>query len=352
MKRKFFIGNKLIKEYSDVFIIAEAGVNHNGNLAKALELIDIASKARADAVKFQTFKAEQLVVKQARMAQYQKKNLDIKQSQYQMLKKLELPEVFYQKIIEHCRKKGIMFLSTPHGGVDSVDFLEKMKIKAYKIGSADLTNYLLLERVAKTKKPVILSTGMSTMIEVKDAIKFLQKYGTNKIVVLHCTTSYPCKNEEVNLLAMKTMMDSLPVPVGYSDHSNDIKVAIMAATLGAAVYECHFTIDKKLPGPDHVASSDPKELKEKIEAIRKVKIILGKGIKFPQKCELRSMKSLVRKSIVAGKNLLKGHLMEKDDLKAKRPGDGLSPIHFQKIIGKKLNKTLKKDQKINFCDLE
>lgn len=350
MKKAFKIGKFKIKEHSKVFIIAEAGVNHNQDLNLAVQLVDIAADAGADAVKFQTFKAEDVVTEEGEMATYQKKNTGQMMSQREMLKGLELPEEFYAPIIEKCKKRNILFMSTPHGGKKSVDFLENLGVKAYKIGSGDLTNYILLDKVAKTKKPIILSSGMATMSEVKEAIDFVRSRGNNQIAMLHCTTNYPCPPEEVNLLAMKTMMDELDIPVGYSDHTEGNQVAIMAATLGMAIYECHFTTNKNLPGPDHIASAEPDELKNRIDAIREVQVILGDFRKRPNKSELTMIK-LARRSIIAARDLERGHIISEDDLEAKRPGDGLSPTEYEKLIGKRLKKTAGADQKLTFKDL-
>jgi len=346
-KTQFTIGGKVIQEKGRVFVIAEAGVNHNGDLKKALELVDVAAAAGADAVKFQTFKAEQVVNRYAKMAAYQLKNIGRKMSQQEMLKGLELPESFYSTIMEKCRRRKIIFLSTPHGGNESAKFLHKLKIRAYKIGSQDLTNYILLELLAKYKKPLILSSGMSTMDEIKNAISFIRAKGNNNIAVLHCTSNYPCPNEQINLRAMVTMMNELNVQVGFSDHSLGNQVAIMAATLGAAIYECHFTLDKKLPGPDHIASCDPDELANRLAAIRNVNIILGSDIKKPTKDELMSMRPLVRKSIVYVNDFPSGHVIKLADIEAKRPlKGGISPIFYDNFIGKKLIKNVKIDDQL------
>lgn len=352
MKNSLKIGNLEIKEYSRVFIIAEAGVNHNQKLDLALKLVDIAVEAGADCVKFQTFTGDDLVIESGEMAAYQKSNMGKEMSQREMLKSVALPEEFYDPIIKRCREKGILFMSTPHGGKAAVDFLETLGVRVYKIGSGDLTNYILLDRVAKTGKPIILSSGMATLEEVKDAIGFVRSKGNNQIAVFHCTTNYPCPLAEVNLLAMKTMMGELDVPVGYSDHTAEgSQVAIMAAALGIALYECHFTIDKALPGPDHIASVEPKELKEIIEAIRRAPMILGRAEKIPNQSEIDSMLTLVRKSIVVTKDLRLGHVITDDDIEAKRPGDGISPTQCEKFLGKKLNKSIKADSQLMFEDV-
>lgn len=353
MKSVFKIGNFEVKEYSKAFIIAEVGVNHNQQLDIALKLVDIAKDAGADAVKFQTFRAEDVVTEQGEMASYQKKNTGEEKSQREMLKDLELPDDFYEPIMKRCNEKGILFMSTPHGGKKSVDFLEGLGVKVYKIGSGDLTNYILLDKVARTNKPLILSSGMANMEEVRNAIEFVRSKGNNQIAMLHSTTNYPTLPEEVNLLAMNTMMRELDVPVGYSDNGVEgNEVAIIAAALGMAIYECHFTVDNTLPGPDHIASADPIELRAKIEAIRKTQILLGRSEKIPNKSEVASMLMLVRKSIVAARDLASGHVISEDDLEAKRPGDGVSPTQYEKFLGKRLKDDVKKDQKIRFEDIE
>lgn len=336
MKKTVAIGRNLIKEGGDVFVIAEAGVNHNGELKTALQLVDAAARAGADAVKFQTFRAEQVVTAAGKLAEYQKDNLNATENQLDMLRRLELKEEFYQPIIARCQEKQIVFLSTPHGGRSSVDFLESLGITAYKIGSGDLTNFILLDKIAKIGKPIILSTGMATLAEVRSALRFLHSKGNDQVVVLHCTTSYPCFYEDVNLAAMVTMMQELDAPVGYSDHTLGDQVAIMAATLGAAAYECHFTLDRNLPGPDHRASAEPQQLKEKIEAIRRIKKILGTSRKIPSAKEKKEMIPLVRRSIVAARAMTAGHILSGADIEAKRPGYGLSPVYYEKCLGKRL----------------
>jgi N,N'-diacetyllegionaminate synthase len=336
------------------FIIAEAGVNHNQRLDLALKLVQAAAKAGADAVKFQTFKAEQVVTEKGEMASYQKKNIGKNESQLAMLRKLELKEADYPLIIKECKKAGILFLSTPHGGKASVDLLEHFGMKAYKVGSGDLTNFILLKRIAETKKPVILSSGMATMKEVTDAVDFMKSHGVKEIAMLHCTTNYPCPPSEVNLLAMVTMNKVLSqkgIYVGYSDHTEGTLVAGLSAAFGACVYECHFTLDKNLPGPDHKASCEPEELKERIRIIRSIPDILGSGVKKPAKSELASMIKTVRRSIVAAHDLSEKHVLTEDDIEAKRPGDGLSPKYYAKLIGKKLKKSIKKDGQILLTDV-
>ncbi len=362
--KKIRIGDKTIGYGEPVFIIAEAGVNHNGELTKALQLVDIAAEADADAVKFQTFRAEQVVIESGEMAEYQKKNIGegsaSRRSQREMLHELELKEEFYLALIERAREKGIIFFSTPHGGRASVDFLESLGVPAYKIGSGDLTNYILLDRLVGTGKPLILSSGMATMKEVKAAIDFLRKRGVEDLVMLHCTTNYPCPPEEVNLAAMVRMMEELDVIVGYSDHTQGEKAATLAASLGMAVYERHFTIDKSLPGPDHAASDNPEELKRKVEAIKRTNlgsvtpnpVLMGSDKKQPAKSETGFIRTLVRRSIVVARDLEAGRVIQKSDLEAKRPGDGTSPTQFEKFIGRRLKRAVPADHQLKFEDLE
>ncbi len=345
MIKKFKIGKKFIGKNEPVFIIAEAGVNHNGSLKNALKLVDAAAAAGADAVKFQTFKAEEVVTAQGEMAEYQKKNIGKTESQIKMLKKLELPENFYKPIIKRCREKKIIFLSTPHGSFKSIDFLARLKMPAYKIGSGDLNNLPVLEYAAKFKKPMILATGMAAMAEIKEAIDIIKKAGNNKIVALHCTTNYPSALKDVNLRAMLTMEKKLRVLVGYSDHTEGIMVPAMAAALGACLIEKHFTLNRNMPGPDHKASLEPLELKAMVKSIRQVEIILGSSDKKPIASE-RSLIKEVRKSIVAGKNINKGEIFTKQNLAIKRPGTGLPPKAWFSILGKRAIKRFAKDEQI------
>ena len=339
------IGNRAIGYNHSPFIIAEAGVNHNGRLDLALKLVDAAKDAGADAVKFQTFKAEQVVTSQGKMAEYQKKNIGKTESQLTMLKKLELKENFYKPIIRHCRKKGIIFFSTPHGGFESVDFLQSLNVPAFKFGSGDLINLPVLQYAAKFKKPMILGTGMATLKEIKEAINCIKKTGNNKIIVLHCTTNYPCALDEVNLRAMQTMMKKLNVLVGYSDHTLGVQTAIMAVTLGACVIEKHLTLGKNMPGPDHKTSADPKEFKEMADKIKNVEVIMGSSRKKPAKSELLIMKT-ARKSLVSLHDIKKGEKFTKDNIGIKRPGTGIEPKYFYKIMGRKAKQNIPKDSLI------
>ena len=351
MNKTITINDKIIGYGQPCFVIAEAGVNHNGELEKALALVDVAADCGADVVKFQTYRSEDVVIKKGKMAQYQQKNVGKVTSQLEMIRGFWLDEKFYPQILKRCKDKGIIFMSTPHGGIKSVDFLETLNVPAYKIGSGDLTNYILLNRVAKTGKPIILSSGMSTLDEVKAAVAYIYSKGSKQIAVLHCTTNYPCPAEEVNLRAMVTMMNELDVSVGFSDHTDNATAAISAAALGMTIYECHFTLDKNLPGPDHIASAQPDELKERIRLIKDVEIILGKSEKKPNESELKNMRDLVRRSLVITRDLPEGHILKKADLEAKRPGDGVSPTEYEKFLNKRLKKEVEKDYQITWNDV-
>jgi len=343
------LGGREVSYGRPVFVIAEAGVNHNGKLATALKLVDVAARAGADAVKFQTFNAEDVVTKGGEMAAYQKKNLGSSKSQRDMLKTLELKESFYKPIIAQCKKKKILFLSTPHGGFKAVDFLQKLGVSAFKFGSGDITNIPLLEYAARFKKPMILGTGMSTIQEVKAAVACIKRAGNRKIAVLHCTTNYPCSLDEVNLKAMQTMMRELDVLVGYSDHTLGIQVPVMAATLGACVIEKHFTLNKNAQGPDHKASIDPNELAEIVQRVKRVKTILGSSVKKPNKSEAIMMRD-VRKSIVSLRDIQKGEKFTKENIGIKRPGTGLPPKEYASILGKKAKRAIRKDSLIQRVD--
>ncbi len=342
MSKSFKIGSFEVKENSQVFIIAEAGVNHNGNLNLALKLIDAAAQTGADAVKFQTWRAEQLVTKSGKMADYQKRNLGREDSQFNMLKKLELKEEWYPKLIKRAQDKGIILLSTPHGGFESVDLLTKYNFPAFKFGSGDITNLPLLEYAAKKNKPMLISTGMSNMAEVKEAVETVKKSGNNKILVFQCSTDYPLSLEDVNLNVLKTFKEQLDVLVGYSDHTLGDQVPTMAVTIGAVMIEKHLTLDRTMTGPDHIASLEPKEFKELVIKLKQIKKILGSNVKKPQKAELQYL-TVARKSLVASRNIKKGEKFTKDNLTIKRPGDGILPKRYKEIIGKRASKDIQED---------
>jgi N-acetylneuraminate synthase len=339
------IGNKKIGELEPCFIIAEAGVNHNGNISSARRLIDAASDAGADAVKFQTFKTENLVTPYAEKAEYQEKNDPTEMTQFEMLKKLEFSEAEFKKLSTHAKKKGIVFLSTAFDD-ESLDLLVRLDVPAFKIPSGEITNFPCMDKIAMQKKPVILSTGMSTMEEVKEAVTYLQEHGCRDIILLHCTTSYPAPLKSVNLRVLDTLRDVFHLPVGYSDHTEGILVPIAAVARGASVVEKHFTLDRTLPGPDHAASIEPDELKTMISVIRKVEQVLGTSDKKPESCEI-SNRNVVRKSVVASENIPKGSLLSESMLTLKRPGTGIEPKYLQDLVGKRVKKAINKDTLIS-----
>lgn len=335
------ISNKLVGENQPTFIIAEAGVNHNGKLEQAKRLVDVAVEAGSDAVKFQTFKSEGVVTAGLNSADYAKKNIGKDVGQLEMIKSLELNYKDFVSLKNYCDKKEIIFLSTPHS-FDAIDFLEDL-VPAYKFGSGDITNIPALRHAAKKGKPIILGTGMSTLDEVGYAINAIKSEGNEQIIALHCTTNYPCPLEDVNLSAMITIQRELDCFVGYSDHTLGLSVPIIATAMGAAVIEKHFTIDKSLPGPDHKASLEPDELKSMIKEIRKTEKVLGSFDKKPTKSEKKIM-NLVRKSIVTKKDIEKGSIVSEDMIVIKRPGTGLNPSDLDKIIGKKARRYIAKDE--------
>lgn len=349
---KIKIGNKLISKESPCFIIAEAGVNHNGSVKLAKKLIDKAKEAGVDAVKFQTFKTENIVTIKAKQAKYQMKNIGKQesQSQYMMLKRLELSSSDFRNLKRYCDKKKIIFLSTPHSGKKDVDLISKL-CPAIKVGSGDLTNLPILEYIAKKQLPIILSTGMATLKEVKEAVKTILP--TNKkLILLHCTTNYPTPLNEVNLKAILTMRREFKLPIGYSDHTEGINVSLVAVAFGACVVEKHFTLDKNLPGPDHKASLEPKELKEMVKVIRETEKALGSGIKKPTKSE-EKIKKVVRKSIVANIDIQKGSKIVTDMLIIKRPGTGeIKAKDYYKLLGKKSKRDIKKNTQLKWSMID
>ncbi len=316
-----------------VFIIAEAGVNHNGSIKLAKRLIDAAVDSGANAVKFQTFKAENLVSKNAIKAEYQKKTTDALESQFDMLKKLELDIDMHKNLISYCQEKGIMFLSTPFDH-DSIEMLNELGLQIFKIPSGEITNLPYLRRIGSLGKQVILSTGMSTLKEVGDALNILIDAGTLKqnITVLHANTMYPTPMEDVHLNAMLTMQKEFGVAVGYSDHTQGIEVDIAAVAMGAICIEKHFTLDKSMEGPDHKASLEPKELKKMVLSIRNIEKALGYSVKKPSPSESVNL-DIARKSIVAKQYIKKGDLLNDNNITIKRPGNGINPIKWDNIIG-------------------
>jgi N,N'-diacetyllegionaminate synthase len=329
-----------------VFIIAEAGVNHNGSIELAFKLIDAAVEAGVDAVKFQTFKAENLVSKNTQKAEYQKQTTNPLESQLDMLKKLELDVDVHKKLIRYCNAKGIMFLSSPFDH-DSIDLLNELGLKIYKIPSGEITNLPYLRRIGSLAKQVILSTGVSTLKEVGDALAILVDSGTKKenITVLHANTMYPTPMEDVNLNAMLTIQKEFGVAVGYSDHTLGIEVDIAAVAMGASCLEKHFTLDKTMDGPDHKASLEPEELKAMVGAIRNIEKALGSSEKKPSPSESVNIK-VVRKSIFANQNIKKGDLLTDKNIAVKRPGGGISPMQWDEVIGTISSKDYNADELI------
>ena len=330
-----------------VFIIAEAGVNHNGSIELAKKLIDVAVTAGVDAVKFQTFKAEKLVSKSASKAAYQKENMnDSDDSQFAMLKKLELDVGTHHELIAYCKQHNIMFLSTPFDH-DSIGMLDELGLDIFKVPSGEITNLPYLRHIGKLNKQVILSTGMADIGEIEDALDVLIGAGTQKenITVLHANTMYPTPMEDVNLKAMQTIGHTFDVPYGYSDHTLGIEVDIAAVAMGATVIEKHFTLDKTMEGPDHKASLEPDELIAMVKAIRNIELALGSSVKKPSKSEKPNI-SVARKSIVASTTIQKGDVLSENNLTVKRPGNGISPMGWDDIVGTIAQKNYEVDELI------
>lgn len=328
-----------------VLIIAEAGVNHNGSMEMAEQLIDAAAFAGVDYVKFQTFKTEKLVTKEAKQAEYQHRNA-ADDSQYAMLKKLELSEAQHEELIAYCKEKGVKFLSTAFD-MESVEYLHSLKLGLWKIPSGEITNYPYLKAIALYGEPVILSTGMCEMVDVQNAVDVLCKNGLKKeqITVLHCNTEYPTPIQDVNLRAMQEIKDAIGVKVGYSDHTQGIEVPIAAVALGAEVIEKHFTLDRTLSGPDHKASLEPNELKAMVDAIRNIEQALGDGQKHVSESERKNM-AIARKSIVAARDIKQGEALTEGNLCVKRPGNGISPMRWEEVIGTRAVRDFKADELI------
>lgn len=353
-----------------VYVIAEAGVNHNGSLDRARSLIDVAADSGADAVKFQTFSASNLAIPDAPKAEYQTKNTGSSETQYQMIERLELSEADHELLILHCQSKGIEFLSTPFD-LNSLDLLvRKLNLRKLKISSGDLTNAPLLYQAAMSGRSIILSTGMSDLEEIRAALgvlafgylksgetpsveafhlAYLSNEGrqllAEKVVLLHCTTEYPAPFEDINLRAIETMRQTFNIPIGYSDHAEGISISIAAVAFGADVIEKHFTLDRSLPGPDHIASIEPEELKQLVQSIREVSIALGSSEKRPSTSELKNV-NVARKSLVTTSKIRGGEIFTKDNVSVKRPGDGLSPFYYWDKLGRESDRDYSIDEKI------
>ena len=324
-------------------IIAEAGVNHNGNIKIACELIEQAALAGADIIKFQTFEAERLVTEIAKKADYQLVNTSEAESHYEMIKKLELKKEDHFKLINHCKKHNIEFFSSAFD-TESLEFISTLGLSRYKVPSGEITNLPYLRQMGSYKKPIILSTGMSDIQDIRNALEVLEKAGTprSKITVLHCSTEYPAPMNEVNLNAMLTIKKELNINIGYSDHTSGIEVSIAAVAMGATVIEKHITLDKNSSGPDHSASTEPEDFKEMICSIRNIEKAMGNGNKMPTKSEEKNM-LVARKSLVAAKPIHKGETYTADNLTAKRPGVGISPMKIDSVIGQIASKDFDKN---------
>lgn len=345
------IGGHKIGENQPCFIIAEAGVNHNGNVDTALELVREAKRAGADCVKFQTFKADRVVTQEAPKASYQLKTTDESESQFEMLKSLELSLDDYRMILDECKKEDILFLSTPYSSDDAVFLNDQLQVKAFKIASGQYVELPFLEDVASHGKPLILSTGMCTREEVKATLDFLRDLSFEDIVLLQCTTNYPSEIADSNVRAMNQMGEDFGVIVGYSDHVPNNYACYAAVARGAKVIEKHFTLDKSMKGPDHSSSLDPGEFRDLVNGIRQVELSLGGAVKTPSKAEKENTYGM-RRSIVAKENLKAGHIISKNDVEFKRPLNGLSPQYLRDIEGKKIKQDISKDSPIQLDDVE
>lgn len=327
-----------------IFIIAEAGVNHNGSLCMAKELVDLAKEAGADCVKFQTFISEKIVSFIAPKAAYQEKQTGSSQSHLEMLKSMELSYRDFHELKSYCIKREILFMSSPFD-LESIEFLYSLGMSVWKIPSGEITNLPYLESIAKKKQKVIMSTGMCTLEDIKEAVRTLNAYGTDDITLLHCTSEYPASYDSVNLNALRTMKDVFGLPVGYSDHTLGIEISIAAAALGASVIERHITLDKNQKGPDHKASLSFEEMHAMVTAIRHVETAMGTGRKMPMKEEYKNI-NIVRKSIIASKRINKGDIFTVENITVKRPGNGISPMKWYRVLGEKAKRNFEKDELI------
>jgi len=344
------IGNRSVGPEHPCFIIAEAGVNHDGDLDRALALVDIAVRAGADAVKFQTFCTEAIVTRRAPKAEYQRRTTGSSEGQFEMLKRLELSEKSHVRLIEHCTKQSIIFLSTPYD-CGSVDLLDRLGVPAFKISSTDTTNLPLLTYAAGKSRPIILSTGMCSHDEVAQAVTAIHNSRNEAFALMQCTSQYPAPVAEINLRVMRTFERTFQCPVGYSDHTLGIVAAIWAVAAGASLIEKHFTLDRSTPGPDHAMSLVPAELKELVQTIRNIEAVLGDGIKRVMPCELQN-KLTHQKSIVVRRRIKLGEVITLDHLTCKRPGTGLSPHHIDKVAGRRVTRDLEVDELIDWSALQ
>ncbi|MFX1318095.1 MAG: N-acetylneuraminate synthase [Promethearchaeota archaeon] len=349
MTYRIKVGTKYIGKAEPVYIIAEAGVNHNGDFKLAKQLVDSAKEIGADAVKFQTFKADDLVTSKAEMADYQKRHLKDGASQYEMIKRLELDYDDFRKLKKYCDEKGIQFLSTPHSP-SAVGFLDPL-VPVFKIASGDLTNLPFLELVASCNKAIILSTGMATLDEVSEAVHVIRDKGVNQLVLMHCVSNYPASLETINLRAMLSLQKAFGVLVGYSDHTIGFEASVAAVALGACVIEKHFTLDNSLPGPDHKASMEPRQFAKLVRILRGIEKALGDGVKKPTESEMKN-REVARKSLIARMDIPKGSTITDKMIEIKRPGTGIKPKHLKDVLGKKAKITIKREQILNWEMLE
>ncbi len=340
------IGDRMVGPGEPCFIVAEAGVNHNGQMNLAKRLIDVAKSAGADAVKFQTFRAEDVATTKAEKADYQKETSPLEESQYHMLKRLELSEVEFTDLAAYAHSRGILFLSTPFS-IKGVDLLNRIGVPCFKVASGEITNLPLLKHIGQTGKPVILSTGMSTIEEIRDALAALKQGGRCEVALLHCVTGYPPRMEDVNLKAMLFLEKTFHLPVGFSDHTMGINASVAAVALGACVIEKHFTIDRNLSGPDHRASLEPDELAALVKSVREVEVALGREVKEPS-LEESSIRGLVRRSVVARQIIPQGTKINEDMLDCKRPGCGIPPADLSTLVGRKARRQIQKDELLSW----
>jgi len=327
-----------------VLVIAEAGVNHNGNVSLAKKMIDIAAQAGSDIVKFQTFNPKLVISKHAQKAEYQKQTTGKAESQLDMIKKYTLSDIEHHELVEHSKERKIQFLSTPFD-IESIDFIAKLELPYWKIPSGEITNLPYLIEIGRTRKPILLSTGMSELHEINVAIEVLKKGGADDITLLHCNTQYPTPFEDVNLSALNTLRREFGFPVGYSDHTTGIEVAIAAVALGAVVIEKHFTLDRSMEGPDHRASIEPDELAAMIRAIRNVEVAIGDGVKRVTPSECGNL-NIARKSIVAMRDIYAGEVFSEENITTKRPGNGISPMRWFELIGMQARRNFEEDEMI------
>jgi N-acetylneuraminate synthase/N,N'-diacetyllegionaminate synthase len=346
----FRIGNRVIGSGHATYVIAEAGVNHNGDMELAQQLVDATAAAGADAVKFQTWVTEKLVLPEAAMAEYQARNTGVQESQFAMLKRLELSYPDFRRLKAYCDRRGVCFLSTPDEE-DSADFLESLDVPAFKIGSGELTNLPYLAHLARKGRPLILSTGMGDLAEVRAAVQTIREHGDPPLVVLHCVSNYPTDPADCNLNAMTAMRRELGVPIGFSDHTVGLAVPLAAVTLGACLIEKHLTLDRSLPGPDHAVSATPDELRRLVEGIRAVEAARGDGVKAPRPSEMPT-RELVRKSLVARTPIRPGTRIEANMLRALRPASGISPAELGRVVGRRARRLIQAGEMFTWEALE